>query len=86
MIQKMQHSTLQLYIDIIKTLIEHPHLSMPELARFLNVKPPLLKEPISFLTDQTMIKEKQSNSIVSYTTTKKGTEILRFFEMQPLKK
>ncbi len=82
----MPYSTLKLYIDIIKTLTERGPLSIHELASFLKVKPTTLKAPISFFTDQAMIKEKNNNSIVTYVTTKRGTQTLRFFKIQPLLK
>ena len=80
----MPYSTLKLYIDIIKTLTEHGPLSMLELASFLKVKPSSLKGPINFFIDQAMIREKDSNTIVTYVTTKRGAEILKFFKIQPL--
>ncbi len=80
----MPCSKLKLYIDIIKTLAEHGPLSIRELASFLKVEPSSLKEPVNFFTDQAMIKEKGIDSIVTYITTKRGTEILRFFKIQPL--
>ncbi len=82
--QNMPYSRIKLYIDIIKTLTEHGPLSINELAEFLKVKPPSLKEPIEFFTGQAMIREKESVANMTYVTTKRGTEILRFFNLQPL--
>ena len=80
----MPCSMLKLYTDIIKTLIENGPLSLNELAQFLNAKPSTLKKPLSFFSDQALIRKKTSNSIVTYTTAKRGLEILRFFKIQPL--
>jgi len=80
----MPYSTLKLYIDIITTLTERGPLSVHELALFLKVKPALLNGPIKFFSDQAIIREKESNSIVTYVATKRGSEILKFFKIQPL--
>jgi predicted transcriptional regulator len=80
----MPCSTLKLYIDIITTLTERGPLSVHELALFLKVKPVLLNGPIKFFADQAIIREKTRNSIVTYTATKRSSEILKFFKIQPL--
>ena len=80
----MPCSMLKLYIDLITTLTERGPLSVHELALFLKVKPLLLRGPIDFFTDQGIIREKEGNSIVTYVATKRGSEILKFFKIQPL--
>lgn len=80
----MPPSTLKLYIEIAKTLNEHGPLSLQKLASFLKVNSSTLNEPLKFFSAQKMIKEKSSNSVVTYIITKRGTIILRFFNVQPL--
>ncbi|MGO8807457.1 MAG: winged helix-turn-helix transcriptional regulator [Candidatus Bathyarchaeia archaeon] len=82
----MPSSKLELYIDIAKTLMAHGPLSVDELAQFLKSNPSSLKERVSFLIDQGLIRETEYNSIISYTITNQGTKILRFFKVQPLTK
>ena len=80
----MPSSTLKLYIEITKTFHEHGPLSVHDLASFLKVNPSSLNEPVKFLSAQRMIKEKNGNSISTYNITKRGTKILKFFNVQPL--
>ncbi len=80
----MPLNKLKLYVEIVKTVNKHGPLSVNDLALFLKVNPSTLNEPVKFFSAQKMIKEKSSNSIVTYTITKKGTEILKFFNVQPL--
>jgi len=80
----MRPSMLKLYIEIAKTLNEQGPLSVHDLASFLKVNPSSLNEPVKFFIEQSMIREKSRNSIVTYIITKRGIEILRFFNVQPL--
>jgi predicted transcriptional regulator len=64
--------------------MEHGPLSINELAPFLKLNRSSLKECVNFLTDQGMIKEEDRNSIVTYSITKRGTKILRFFNVPTL--
>ncbi len=78
----MPATSLKLYIDIIKTLMEHGPLSIRELKPFLKVDMVSLKEHMSFLADQGIIREKAGNLIATYVITKRGSEILKFFKIQ----
>ena len=80
----MRPSMLKLYIEIAKTLNEQGPLSVHDLASFLKVNPSSLNEPVKFFIEQSMIREKSRNSIVTYIITKRGIEILRFFNVQSL--
>lgn len=82
----MSRSILQLYIDTAKTLMEYGPLSIQELAPFLKIEPSSLGERINFLADQGIIKERNNNSTATYSITKRGTEILRFFKVPTLVK
>jgi predicted transcriptional regulator len=79
----MPSSTLKLYIDIAKTLMNQD-LTAQDLSSFLKVNSSSLKELMSFLIDERLIREKESNSTVTYTLTKRGTRILEFFNVPPL--
>jgi predicted transcriptional regulator len=79
----MPSSTLKLYIDIAKTLMNQD-LTAQDLSSFLKVNSSSLTELMSFLIDERLIREKDSNSIVTYTLTKRGTRILEFFNVPPL--
>ena len=82
----MQSSTLEQYVDIIKTLMEHGSLNIHEFEPFLKVNASSLKERINFLVEQGLVKAKESNHIVTYTITERGTKVLRFFKIQTLMK
>ena len=82
----MQPSKLKLYIEIAKTLNKQGSLSVHELASFLKVDPSSLNQPVKFFSDQRIIKEKSSNSVVTFALTKRGAELLNFFNVQPLVK
>ena len=79
----MPSSTLKLYIDIAKTLMNQD-LTAQDLSLFLKVNSSSLKELMSFLMDERLIREKESNSTVTYTLTKRGTRILEYFNVPPL--
>ena len=80
----MPPSTLKLYIDIAKTLMKCGPLNIQDLSSSLKINSSSLTEPMNFLVDQRLIREKDNHSIVTYTITKRGTEILEFFKIQPL--
>ncbi len=82
----MSPSKLKLYIEIAKTLNEHGPLGVRELASFLKVHPHSLNEPVKFFIEQKVIKEKSVNPTLTYKVTKRGIEILKFFNVQPLLK
>ena len=79
----MPPSTLKMYIDVAKTLMNQD-LTAQDLSSFLKVNSASLKELTSFLIDERLIREKDSNSIVTYALTKRGTRILEFFNVSPL--
>jgi len=83
-VSAMPPKTLKLYIEIAKTLNDHGPLSVHDLASFLKVNPSTLNEPVKFFNAQKLIKEKSRNSIVTYIITERGTELLKFFNVQPL--
>ncbi len=78
----MPPAPLKLYIDIVKTLMDHGPLNIRELKSFLKVDTSSLKEYTSFLADQGIIREKAENPIATYIITKRGSEILKFFKIQ----
>ncbi len=80
----MPPSTLKLYIDIAKTLMKCGPSNIQDLSSSLKVNPSSLTERMNFLVDQRLIREKDSNSIVTYAITRRGTEILKFFNIPPL--
>ena len=80
----MPPSKLKLYIEIAKTVNDHGPLSVYDLASFLKVNPSSLNEPVKFLNDQRIIREKSCNSIATYIITERGAGILKFFNVQPL--
>lgn len=82
----MPRSILNQYIDIVKALAENGPLSTHELAPFLEVNPSSLKERVRFLTYQRAIRENRDKAIVTYSISKRGTEILKFFKVQTLAK
>lgn len=79
----MPPSTLKLYIDIAKTLMKHGPLTTQDLSLSLKVNTSSLKERINFLINEKLIKEKDRDSSATYIITKRGTEILKFFNAQP---
>ena len=80
----MQHNSLRLYIDIAKTLMEYGSLNVNALSSFLKVNPSSLKERLTFLINQKLIKEKGRNTNTTYIITQRGTDLLKFFNVQPL--
>jgi predicted transcriptional regulator len=79
----MPPSTLKLYIDIAKTLMKHGPLNTQDLSSSLKVNSSSLKERINFLINEKLIREKDRDSSVTYIITKRGTDILKFFNVQP---
>jgi hypothetical protein len=80
----MPQSLLKRYIEIVKTLSERGPLNICELAILLKRNPSSLNRPVTFLRIQKMIREQSSDSVGTYIITKRGTKILKFFNVQPL--
>ncbi len=78
----MPPAPLKLYIDIVKTLMDHGPLNIRGLKSFLKVDMPSLKEHVSFLADQGIVREEAENPIATYIITKRGSELLKFFKIQ----
>ena len=79
----MPPSTLKLYIDVAKLLMESGPLSLDQLSNHLKVNKSTLKQQMTFLVKQRIINKKESNPNVKYVIAAGGIRILKFFKVQP---
>ncbi len=82
----MPKGLLKRCIEIIKALTEQGPLNISELSLLLRLNPSTLNKSVKLLGNQKMIREHSIDSVVTYTITKRGTKILKFFNVQPLMK
>ena len=83
----MPTSKLEMYLNIVKSLMESGPQTLDQIYSLLNVNQTAsLKQRLDFLADQGMIKEKEGSPKVTYIISARGIGVLKFFRVVPSKR
>lgn len=81
----MRRSKLEIHIDILKVLARHGPLKLTHIMYKANVNCSVLKQYLSFLIQQKVVKEqavrkKGSRTRTVYAITERGKDVLKYFK------
>ena len=79
----MPTSKLELCINIAASLMKSGPLTSEQLASLLEVNTFSLKQQLTFLIDQEMIKKEEAKPNSTYIIDVRGIRILKFFKILP---
>ena len=76
----MRRSKLEMYVDILKVLVENGPLKITHIMYTVNLNCGQLKEYLDFLCKQGFVEKKKVKKQAVFSVTQRGTTILHYFQ------